>query len=127
MQRVTSDGEQDLTNGLIKVIQGTQHKVYFTQGHGERDTGGSDERGYGAIAEELGSDNFTAETLVLAAAAEFPADASVLVIAGPQSDLLRAGDREAQGVSREGRQAARPARSAAESGRAAADQPARRC
>ena len=37
MQRVTSDAEQDLTNGLIKVIQGQQHKVYFVQGHGERD------------------------------------------------------------------------------------------
>jgi ABC-type uncharacterized transport system involved in gliding motility auxiliary subunit len=87
VQRVTSDSEQDLTNGLIKVIQGTQHKVYFTQGHGERDTAGSDERGYGAIAKELGSDNFTAETLVLLQAA-IPADASVVVIPGPQSDLL---------------------------------------
>jgi ABC-type uncharacterized transport system involved in gliding motility auxiliary subunit len=87
VQRVTSDSEQDLTNGLIKVLQGTQHKVYFTQGHGERDTTGSDERGYGAIAKELGSDNFTAETLVLLQQA-IPADASVVVIPGPQTDLL---------------------------------------
>jgi ABC-type uncharacterized transport system involved in gliding motility auxiliary subunit len=65
VERVTSDGEQELTNGLIKVIQGQQHKVYFTQGHGERDTSGADERGYGAIAKELNSDNFAAETLVL--------------------------------------------------------------
>ena len=28
--------EQELTNGLIKVIQGKQHKVYFVQGHGEK-------------------------------------------------------------------------------------------
>src|SRR4029453_12284157 len=87
VQRVTADSEQDLTNGLIKVIQGTQHKVYFTQGHGERDTAGSDERGYGAIAKELGSDNFTAESLVLLQQA-IPDDASVVVIPGPQSDLL---------------------------------------
>ncbi len=87
VQRVTSDAEQDLTNGLIKVIQGQQHKVFFTQGHGERDTTGADERGYGAIAKELGSDNFTAETLVLLQQ-DIPADASVVVIPGPQSDLL---------------------------------------
>src|SRR4029453_328813 len=87
VQRVTSDSEQDLTNGLIKVIQGQQHKVYFTQGHGERDTAGSDDRGYGAIARELGSDNFPAETLVLLQQ-PIPADASVVVIPGPQSDLL---------------------------------------
>jgi ABC-type uncharacterized transport system involved in gliding motility auxiliary subunit len=87
VQRVTSDAEQELTNGLIKVIQGQQHKVYFTQGHGEHDTAGSDERGYGAVAKELGSDNFTAETLVLLQQA-IPADASVVVIPGPESDLL---------------------------------------
>ena len=87
VQRVTSDSEQDLTNGLIKVVQGQQHKVYFTQGHGEHDTAGSDDRGYGAIAKELGSDNFSAETLVLLQQA-IPADASVVVMPGPRSDLL---------------------------------------
>jgi ABC-type uncharacterized transport system involved in gliding motility auxiliary subunit len=87
VQRVTSEAEQDLTNGLIKVVQGEQHKVYFVQGHGERDISGSDGGGYGAIAKELGSDNFAAEPLVLLQQ-EIPADASVAVIAGPTSDLL---------------------------------------
>jgi gliding motility-associatede transport system auxiliary component len=86
-ERVTSDGEQELTNGLIKVIQGKTHKVYFVQGHGERDMSGSDERGFSAIVNELKGDNFTAESLVLLQQA-IPADASVVVIAGPQSDLL---------------------------------------
>ena len=49
-ERVTSDAEQDLTNGIIKVIPGQQRKVYFTQGHGEKDTGGVRARGYNAIA-----------------------------------------------------------------------------
>src|SRR5688500_14832657 len=35
-ERVTSDGEQEITNGLIKVVQGRQSKVYFVQGHGEK-------------------------------------------------------------------------------------------
>jgi ABC-type uncharacterized transport system involved in gliding motility auxiliary subunit len=87
VQRVTSDAEQDLTNGLIKVVQGHQHKVYFVQGHGERDTAGSDGGGYGAIARELNSDNFAAEGLVLLQQ-QVPADASVVVLAGPRSDLL---------------------------------------
>lgn len=87
VQRVTSDTEQDITNGLIKVVQGTTHKVFFVQGHGERDIAGSDERGYSGVARALGSDNFTAEPLVLLQQ-DVPADASVLVIAGPTSDLL---------------------------------------
>jgi ABC-type uncharacterized transport system involved in gliding motility auxiliary subunit len=87
VQRVTSDSEQDLTNGLIKVVQGQQLKVYFVQGHGERDMAGTDGNGFGAIARELNSDNFGGEALVLLQQ-EIPADASVLVLAGPKSDLL---------------------------------------
>jgi ABC-type uncharacterized transport system involved in gliding motility auxiliary subunit len=87
VQRVTSEAEQDLTNGLIKVVQGQQPKVYFVQGHGERDINGSDGAGYGGITEELKSDNFLPEPLVLLQQ-DIPADAAVVVIAGPKSDLL---------------------------------------
>ena len=87
VQRVTTDAEQDLTNGLIKVVQGQTHKVFFTQGHGEPDTAGSDERSYSGVAKELGSDNFSAETLVLLQQ-DVPADANVVVVGGPKSDLL---------------------------------------
>jgi gliding motility-associatede transport system auxiliary component len=87
VQRVTSDAEQDLTNGLIKVVQGKEPKVDFVQGHGERDLNGSDGSGYGGITQELKSDNFTTESLVLLQQ-DIPADVAVLVIAGPKSDLL---------------------------------------
>jgi ABC-type uncharacterized transport system involved in gliding motility auxiliary subunit len=87
VQRVTSTNEQDLTNGLIKVVQGDQLKVYFVQGHGERDTSGSDGRAYSGIAQALGSDNFAAERLVLLQQ-DIPADAKVVAIAGPTSDFL---------------------------------------
>ena len=87
VQRVTSDAEQDLTNGLIKVVQGKQPKVYFITGHGERDLGGSDGAGYAGIAEQLRSDNFLTEPLVLLQQ-DIPADTAVLVDAGPKSDLL---------------------------------------
>lgn len=88
VQRVSSDAEQDLTNALIKVVQGDQHKAYFVEGHGERDISGSDGAGYGAVAKELESDNFAAEKLVLLQQ-DIPDDASVVVIAGPTSDLLQ--------------------------------------
>src|SRR5687768_11093180 len=54
-ERVTSDGEQEITNGLIKVVQGKQSKVYFVQGHGEKNTEGSDRGSYSTIAAALGS------------------------------------------------------------------------
>src|SRR5215467_1077398 len=45
-ERVMSDNEQDITNGIIKVVSGKQRKVYFTSGHGEKETTGSDRESY---------------------------------------------------------------------------------
>jgi ABC-type uncharacterized transport system involved in gliding motility auxiliary subunit len=87
VQRVTSEQEQDITNGLIKVLQSAQPKVMFVQGHGEREITGSAGDGYSGIAEELKGDNFATESAVLLQQ-DIPADASVVVIAGPKSDLL---------------------------------------
>jgi ABC-type uncharacterized transport system involved in gliding motility auxiliary subunit len=88
VERVTSDSEQELTNGLIKVVQGRQLKVYFVEGHGEKSAAGADPHGYGSIAAALSSDNFAHETLALAQQNEVPADATVLIVAGPTSDFL---------------------------------------
>jgi ABC-type uncharacterized transport system involved in gliding motility auxiliary subunit len=88
VERVTSDTEQELTNALIKVVQGRQHKIYFVQGHGEKGPAGTDRDGYGSIAAALSSDNFGHETIVLAQQNEVPADATVLIVAGPETDFL---------------------------------------
>lgn len=87
-ERVTSDGEQELVNGLVKVVQGRQLKVYFVQGHGEHDVDASDRPGYSAVKSSLGSDNYTVDKIVLAQQKEVPTDASVVVIAGPRTDFL---------------------------------------
>jgi ABC-type uncharacterized transport system involved in gliding motility auxiliary subunit len=89
-ERVSSDGEQELTNGLIKVVQGKRHKVYFVQGHGEHTTDSSDRTGYSTIAAALGSDNFETGSIVLAQEKQVPADASVLIVAGPKTDFFPA-------------------------------------
>jgi ABC-type uncharacterized transport system involved in gliding motility auxiliary subunit len=89
-EKVNSDGEQELTNGLIKLVQGKQPKVYFVQGHGEKSTETNDRRGYSTIGAALVSDNFLTDKIVLAQQKEVPADASVLVIAGPKTDFFPA-------------------------------------
>jgi len=87
-EKATSEGEQELTNALIKVIQGKQPKVYFTQGHGEKDTTSADRTGYNSISAALTSDNFVVDKVVLAQQTAVPADADVLIIAGPHTDFL---------------------------------------
>jgi len=88
VERVTTNTEQDLTNGLIKVLAGKEHRAYFTAGHGERDTTASDRTGYNGIAAALQRDNFKVDKLVLAQQGEVPKDATVVVIAGPATDFF---------------------------------------
>jgi ABC-type uncharacterized transport system involved in gliding motility auxiliary subunit len=89
-QRLTSIEEQDVTNALIKLVSGAEKKAYFIQGHGERDTTSADRlRGYNAIADALGRDNFAVAPLPLVQQKEVPADATVVVIAGPTTDYLQ--------------------------------------
>ena len=88
IERVVSDSEQELTNALIKAVEGEERSVYFVQGHGERDPTSDDREGYGAVTEALRRDNLAVETIVLAQRGEVPADATVLVIAGPATDVL---------------------------------------
>jgi ABC-type uncharacterized transport system involved in gliding motility auxiliary subunit len=89
-ERVTGTSEQDITNAIIKAVQGQQRKVYFVTGHGEHDPGSSDERaGYSAISEALKRDNFLVESLPLLQKLDIPADAAALVVAGPTTDLLQ--------------------------------------
>jgi len=88
IERVVSDSEQELTNALIKAIEGEEQTVYFVQGHGERNPESSDRDGYSALTEALQRDNLLVETIILAQTSEIPASATALIIAGPETDLL---------------------------------------
>ncbi|CAN5399742.1 Gldg family protein [soil metagenome] len=88
LERVTSSAEQDVSNAIIKAVQGVQHKVYFVQGHGERSMEAADRGGLSTIVAALGSDNFVTDALVLAQQQAVPDDASVLIVAGPRTDFF---------------------------------------
>jgi ABC-type uncharacterized transport system involved in gliding motility auxiliary subunit len=87
-ERITTDTEQDVTNAIIKIVSGQQRKVYFTQGHGEKDIAGSDNESYSAIVAALGRENYATEKVVLAQQGSVPDDASVVVVAGPKIDFF---------------------------------------
>jgi len=89
-ERVTSDTEQDLTNALIKAMSTMERKVYYLQGHGEKEPNRTERDGYSAVSGSLRRDNYMVERLVLAQMKDVPADATVVLIAGPTTDLLPA-------------------------------------
>ena len=87
-EHVMSDREQEITNAFVKVTTGRSMKAYFSQGHGERNGTGVERTGYSSATDVLKRDNFTVDKLVLAQTPTVPADASVIVIAGPTADFL---------------------------------------
>jgi ABC-type uncharacterized transport system involved in gliding motility auxiliary subunit len=80
--------EQDLTNAIIKAVSGEQRKLYFVQGHGERDTTSQERNGYAAIAAALGRENYLVDKVVLAQTGAVPDDATAVIVAGPTTDFL---------------------------------------
>jgi ABC-type uncharacterized transport system involved in gliding motility auxiliary subunit len=89
-EKATAADEQSITNALKKVIEGRAKKIYFLQGHGERDPMGSDAAGYSGIGEALKTDNFEVAKLTLAQEGKVPDDATLIVVAGPRTDPLPA-------------------------------------
>ena len=87
-ERATSVDEQSLTNALKKVVEGRAKKMYFIQGHGERDPMASEPTGYSGVSEALKNDNFEVAKLTLAQEGKVPDDATVVVVAGPSTDFL---------------------------------------
>ncbi len=87
-ERVTGSDEQDLTNGIIKAVTGTQRKLYFLAGHGERDLLSSDRSGYSTIKAALERENYATDSLVLVQKGQVPTDAAAVIVAGARTDLL---------------------------------------
>jgi ABC-type uncharacterized transport system involved in gliding motility auxiliary subunit len=86
--RVKTPDEESLTNALIKVTKDREHAVYFVAGHGERSLADGDRNGLSALKGELEKQHYAVKDLALTQGV--PADASVVVIAGPQKPFLDA-------------------------------------
>lgn len=84
-----SNLERDFSQAILAITRKQQKMVYFLVRHGERDASNAAESGgYGYATRGLEGDNYRADVLDLASEKKVPEDASVLVIAGPQRDLL---------------------------------------
>jgi ABC-type uncharacterized transport system involved in gliding motility auxiliary subunit len=87
-ERVIGDTEQDVTNGIIKVVSGQQRKVYFTQGHGEKNPGNTARDGYSTARDSLLRENYLVEQVAIAQTGRVPDDAAVVIVAGPTTDFF---------------------------------------
>lgn len=80
--------ESDLTNALQRLVRGGERYLAFLEGHGERRFDGQanhDVSGFGRLLTERG---LKLTYLNLASTQRVPDNVAVLVVAGPQTDLL---------------------------------------
>jgi len=87
-EKITNDSEQDLTNALIKVFRDETKTVCFEEGEGERDSADFSERGFSAVKDALGESQYETKTITPIRDSSVPEDCTVVVVAGPESDLL---------------------------------------
>jgi ABC-type uncharacterized transport system involved in gliding motility auxiliary subunit len=80
--------EEKLTNALIRATRPGKRTVYFLKGHGEKDPSSGDRTGYNQMKSALEKLNYEVKDVLLARETKVPDDAAILVVAGPQKDLL---------------------------------------
>jgi ABC-type uncharacterized transport system involved in gliding motility auxiliary subunit len=86
-EKLASDGEQDLTNALIKITRDAQKTVCFLEGHAERALDESAEAGLAGAKSALEKSHYKTKGVLLLREGRVPDDCTVLVVAGPQKDL----------------------------------------
>ncbi len=89
--RIESYTEQDFTNAIIKLTRKEKKRIYFLQGHNERSI--DDEKSEISLfgfRQMLEKNSFDVKKLSLGSGETVPADAHVLVIAGPTQQFQAA-------------------------------------
>jgi ABC-type uncharacterized transport system involved in gliding motility auxiliary subunit len=89
-ERLVEFNEQALANVLLRLARGAERLVLWLDGHGERKLNGPANHDLGEFGRQLEHKGFRVSGINLALAQEMPANASLLVIASPQVDLLAA-------------------------------------
>lgn len=87
-EKIQNDSEQDISNALIKITRDAKKTICFVEGEGESDIDDFSERGLSTAKAALGKSQYETKKFVLLQTGTVPADCTVLVLAGPQKDLL---------------------------------------
>jgi ABC-type uncharacterized transport system involved in gliding motility auxiliary subunit len=87
-ERLSNDGEQEITNALIKVTREGRKTVCLLEGQGERSGEETGERGFSGVKSALTKSLYDVKNVLLLREKTVPADCTVLVVGGPQKDLL---------------------------------------
>lgn len=81
--------EENITNGIITVTRDKEAVVYALTGHGERNFENSDKReGYSQAGAALAKEGYQVRDLLLVREGAVPPDASLVIVSGPQEEIV---------------------------------------
>ena len=75
--------EENITNGLIRLVKSAPERVYWITGHGEKAFKGGEPESLSALQESFAAQNYEFQDLYLTQK-EIPEDASLVVVAAPE-------------------------------------------
>lgn len=88
IERLASSDEESVTNALMRLLRSETKKVYFLKGHGELDPADTGTQGFSVAKEQIEKQNYKTGDLILLQTPSVPDDATILVVAGPKTDLM---------------------------------------
>ena len=81
--------ESEITGAIIRDLKTTTRTVCFVTGSGEHQLEDTQRNGFSRLKDILAKDQYTTKSFSLLEKAEIPADCTVVVIGGPQSEYVQ--------------------------------------
>jgi ABC-type uncharacterized transport system involved in gliding motility auxiliary subunit len=81
--------ESEITGAIIRDLKTTTRTVCFVTGSGEHQLDDTQRNGFSRLKDILAKDQYAAKSISLLEKAEVPAECTVVVIGGPQSEYLQ--------------------------------------
>jgi ABC-type uncharacterized transport system involved in gliding motility auxiliary subunit len=81
--------ESEITGAIIRDLKTTTRTVCFVTGSGEHQIDDTQRNGFSRLKDILAKDQYTTKSMSLLEKAEIPADCTVVVIGGPQSEYVQ--------------------------------------
>ena len=81
--------ESEITGAIIRDLKTSTRTVCFVSGSGEHQLEDTQRNGFSRLKDILAKDQYATKSISLLEKAEIPADCTVVVIGGPQSDYLQ--------------------------------------
>lgn len=88
VEHLTAINEQAFSNALMRLARAEDKLIVALGGHGERRLDGNANYDLGEFGRHLRTNGFNSQSLNLAIEQDVPVNASMLIIASPQTDLL---------------------------------------